>query len=807
MRADAKLPGSIYTVSKQELSVAERLKKAAVLGAGFMGTAIAAHMASLGVRVHLLDIVPKDAGDNKAARNKLATTAIEKALKAKPAVFFDPDIAKLITPGNFDDHMSALKDCDLIVEAVVERLDIKKSLFAKVAQNIGPTTIVASNTSGLSLASMIEDLPADVQKRFVILHFFSPVRYMKLLEIIGGPKTDPKTLERSIAIGEMLGKGVVHAKDTPNFIANRIGIHDAMVAMHLHDEMGLSIEEVDKIASTPMGRPSTGAFRLGDFVGIDVIGHVAKTSYDQGEKDPERDMFKAPEWVEKLIASGRLGGKTGAGFYKKVGKDIMVLDPKTLDYRAQNKVRFDSLGAVKGIEESGERLKALVNADDKAAQFAWKLLSRTLTYAAHLTGEIADDIVNIDRAMRWGFNWDLGPFEAWDAIGVEESVARMKKEGQKVPEWVDAMLASGRKKFYEGGEAAKTYFDAKAKKAAAVPFNKKHIRLAALHEDQKRVIKENMGASIVDLGDGALCLEVHTKMNTLDGDVITLMNEAIDLAEKDHAALVIGNDGQHFGAGANLMLVFMAAQNKDWKAIETMVDELQKVYQRLRYSGIPTVAAPFQYTFGGACELTMSCDAVVAHAETYIGLVEVGVGVIPAGTGCLRSVERWTEREMLVQGVDILPFIGTASLNIATAKVATGAEDARRARYLLPTDGIALNREYLLHDAKERALGMARAGYQPPRPKVLRAAGYDLEKTIGASVYNMVQGGFASEHDALIARKVAHILCGGHVALGTELTEQHYLDLEKEAFVSLCGEEKTQARIQSILMSGKPLRN
>ncbi|MEZ0312899.1 MAG: 3-hydroxyacyl-CoA dehydrogenase NAD-binding domain-containing protein [Myxococcota bacterium] len=791
--------------------MAERLQTAAVLGAGFMGTAIAAHIAALGVRVHLLDIVPPDLAEkdakNKAARNKFAIGAIDKGLKAKPAVFFDADIARLITPGNFEDDMGVLKDCDLVIEAVVERLDIKKKLFANVAKNIGPNAIVASNTSGLSLASMIEDLPADVQKRFVILHFFSPVRYMRLLEIIGGPKTDAKVLERAVAIGEMLGKGVVHAKDTPNFIANRIGIHDAMVAMHLHDEMGLTIEEVDKIASTPMGRPSTGAFRLGDFVGIDVIGHVAKTSYDQGAKDPERDMFKAPAWVEKLVASGRHGQKTGAGFYKKEGKDIMVLDPKTLEYRAQNKVRFDSLGAVKNIEEPGPRLKALVNADDKAAQFAWRLLARTLQYSAMLVGEIADDIVNIDRAMRWGFNWDLGPFEAWDAIGVEESVSRMKKEGMKVPEWVEQMLASGRKSFYADGEAAKTYFDHKAKKKAVVPFDAKHIRLAALHEDPKKVVKENLGASLLDLGDGVLCMEVHTKMNTLDGDVITLLNEAIDIAEKDFQGLVVANEGQHFGAGANLMLVYMAAQNKDWAQIDTMVRELQNVYQRLRYSSIPTVAAPFQYTFGGACEMVMSCNAAVAHAETYIGLVEVGVGVIPAGTGSLRCVERWTEREMNTPGVDILPFIAQASLNIATAKVATGAEEGKRLRYLSPTDGITLNRDYLTYNAKQRALGMARSGFRPPRPKVLKAAGYDLEKTIGASVYNMVQAGHATEHDALVARKVAHVLCGGHVALGAERTEQDYLDLEREAFVSLCGEEKTQARIQSILMSGKPLRN
>ena len=769
--------------------MAIRIKSAAVLGAGVMGTGIAAHLAGYGIRTHLLDIVPKDAGNK---RNRLATEAIEKALKMKPATFYDPDAARLVVPGNLEDHLDRLTECDLVIEAIVENLDIKKKLFAMIAPKIGPNAILASNTSGLSIGKMQESMPADLARRSVVMHFFNPVRYMRLLEIIAGPKTDPKTVERATEIGEALGMGVVYGKDTPNFVANRIGMYGLMQTFKSMGEDGLTIEEVDKIVGAPMARPSSAAFKTSDIVGIDTFVHVANNCFENLAHDKERDVFRVPEWVMKLVQRGHLGRKSGAGFYKKVGDEILVLDIGTGEYRPEQKVRYESIGNTRNIEEPGKRLAAMISGDDKAAKFAWKVLSRSLCYAARIKDEIADGIVQIDRAMRWGFSWDLGPFESWDAIGVEESVARMKKDGLDVPAWVEQMLKSGQKRFYDSVPSARRETEGRGGGAGPI---------------RRTVVKTNFGASLVDLGDGALCLEVHTKMNTIDDDVIGMLNAGVAEAEKSFEALVIGNDGQHFGVGANLMLIFGLTQQQEWKQLDGAIRALQDALQGLRYSKIPVVSAPFGYTMGGSAEIAMASDACEAHAETYMGLVEVGAGLLPAGGGCLRMVERWTEGVQDVEGVDLLPFIGTASLNIAMATVSTGAEHARRMRYLLPTDGITLNREHLLLHAKMRALGMARAGYRPPRPRIIKAAGIDAAKTIGMRIWSMVEGGYATEHDALIAKKVVHVLGGGNVAAGTELNEQHYLDLEREAFLSLCGEEKSVARMQSILMTNKPLRN
>lgn len=787
--------------------MAERLKTAAVLGAGVMGTGIAAHLAGAGIRTHLLDIVPKDAGDDPKERTRLATTAIAKALKSKPATFYDPDAARLVEAGNLEDHLDRLAECDLVIEAVVENLDVKRSLFERIAPKLKSDAILASNTSGLSIAAMQEGLPEDLQERMVVMHFFNPVRYMKLLEIVAGPKTSGATVDRAVAIGEYLGKGIVYGKDTPNFVANRIGVYGLMQTMKSMAEDELPIEAVDKIVGPPMGRPKSAAFKTGDIVGIDTFVHVARNCWENLPDDEERDVFEMPAWVTKLVEEGNLGRKSGAGFYKKVGKDILVLDVKTGEYREQEKVRYESIGATRGQDDPRARLKTIISGDDAAAKFAWKVLSRTLAYSARRMGEIADDVVNIDRAMRWGFSWDLGPFEAWDAVGVKESVERMKQDGIDVPAWVTEMLAAGRESFYAGSPSARTYWDQVEKKANPVPTDDLHIILAAVRDDERRVVKENFGASLLDIGDGVLCLEIHTKMNTIDDDVTKMLAAAVQEAEKDFEALVIGNDGAHFGVGANLMFVFGAAQNEDWDQIDRGVRALQDALQGLRYASVPVVAAPFQYTFGGSAEIAMAADACQAHAETYMGLVEVGAGVIPAGGGCLRLVERWTEGVQDVEGVDLLPFVGSASLNIAMAKVATGAEDAKRLRFLMPTDGVTLNRDHLIMHAKQRALGMARSGYRPPRPRVIKAAGLDTAKTIGMRIWSLAESGFATEHDGVIAKKVVHVLCGGEVAPGTELTEQYYLDLEREAFLSLCGEEKSRARMQSILMTNKPLRN
>jgi 3-hydroxyacyl-CoA dehydrogenase len=787
----------------------ESIRTAAVIGAGVMGSAIAAHLAGAGVKTHLLDIVPPNLTDQEKsqpkARNRFADSGLEKALKAKPAAFYDPDAARLIQTGNLEDHLERLRECDLVIEAIVEDLAIKQKLFERIAPVLSPNAILASNTSGLSIAKMSAVLPAQLRPQFLVLHFFNPVRYMRLLEVAPGPETRPELVERMARFGEWLGKGIVYAKDTANFVANRIGVYSLMFTMRSMLEDGLTVEQVDKIVGRPMGRPKSAAFDTADLVGLDTLMHVAKNCETSLINDEERAVFAMPDVVQKLAAKGNLGRKTGGGFYKKVGKDIQVIDLKTLEYRPQEKVRFDSLGAVKNEEDSGKRLKMLVNADDVAGRFAWKVLSHALAYSARRLGEIADDVVNVDRAMRWGFNWDLGPFEAWDAIGVAESVARMERDGIALPDWVKELAKSGGS-FYSGGAKEPRFFDFKTRGVKSVPFGPKEIRIAALKESGK-IVKENFGASLVDLGDGALCVEVHTKMNTLDPDVIGMMNEAVDVAEKSFDAIVIGNDGEHFGAGANLMLIMMAAQQKAWDQVEKIIRGLQAALQRLRYAPVPVVAAPFQYTLGGACEVAMAADACQAHAETYMGLVEVGVGLIPAGGGCLRMVERFTDEAAKVKGVDLLPFIGEASLNIATAKVATSADEAKKLRYLRQTDGISLNRAELSYAAKWRALGMARAGYRPPRAGLHTAVGYDAAKTIGARIWAMVEGGYASEHDALIANKLGHILCGGFVAAGTELGDQHYLDLECEAFLSLCGEQKSLERIGHMLMNNKPLRN
>ncbi len=774
-----------------------------------MGSAIAAHLAGAGVKTHLLDIVPpglseKEQGQAKA-RNRFADGGLEKALKAKPAAFYDPDAARLVQTGNLEDHLERLRECDLVIEAIIEDLGIKQKLFEKIAPFLSSDAILASNTSGLSIAKMSAVLPAQLRPQFLVLHFFNPVRYMRLLEIAPGPETRPELVERMARFGEWLGKGIVYAKDTANFVANRIGVFSLMFTMRSMLEDGLSVEQVDKIVGRPMGRPKSAAFDTADIVGLDTLMHVAKNCETSLTNDEERGVFALPEIVQKLIARGSLGRKSGGGFYKKVGSEIHVVDLQSLEYRPQQKVRFDSLGAVKNEEDAGKRLKLLVNADDAAGKFAWKVLSRTLAYSARRLGEIADDVVNVDRAMRWGFNWDLGPFEAWDAIGVKESVARMEQEGIALPEWVKELAKSGAG-FYAGGAKEPRFFDYQTRTEKPVPFGPKELRIAALKQAGK-VVKENSGASLVDLGDGALGVEVHTKMNTLDPDVIGMLSEGVDIAEKDFEALVIANDGEHFGAGANLMLIMMAAQQKAWDQVEKIIRGLQASVQKLRYSRVPVVAAPFQYTLGGAAEVAMAADACQAHAETYMGLVEVGVGLIPAGGGCLRMVERFTDDAARVKGVDLLPFIGEASLNVAMAKVATSADEAKKLRFLRQTDGISLNRAELLHAAKWRALGMARAGYRPSRPGLHSAVGYDAARTIGARIWALVEGGYASQHDALIANKLAHILCGGVVAAGTEVPDQHYLDLECEAFLSLCGEQKSLDRIGHMLMNNKPLRN
>ena len=788
--------------------MSEAVRVAGVIGAGVMGTAIAAHLANAGLRVHLLDVVPAGAeGASEAARSALAVGAVKKALAAKPAPFFHPDAARLIQCGNLQDHLERLAECDLVIEAVVENMEIKKKVFSAIAPHLSERCVLASNTSGLKVEAMSEALPAALRARFLVMHFFNPVRYMRLLELIPGPQTEPATIDRMARFGELLGKGIVFGKDTTNFVANRIGVYGLMLSMHEMLKRNLTIEQVDAIAGRAMARPKSAAFNTCDLVGIDTMIHVAKNCHDSLVDDSEREVFKMPEFAERLAQSGRLGRKSGAGFYKKEGKAILVLDVETAEYRPARPVEFESLQRVAQEKTPGARVRTLVAGDDAAAAFAWSLVSKTLLYAARLIGEIADDIVAVDRAMRWGFNWELGPFEVWDALGVHESVQRMQADGLNIPQWVLQLAEKPDARFYQGSARQPTYFDATKRESVPLRLHPKQLRLAALKEEPKRVIRTNGGASLVDLGDGVLCLEVHTKMNTIDRAVIEMIDTAVDVAEGQFQALVIGNDSDNFSAGANLAMIAGVAAQSRWDELDGIIRSLQCALQRLKYAAVPVVTAPCQYTLGGGAELAMAGDASQAYAETYMGLVEVGVGLLPAGGGCLRLAERFTVPVMDIEGADAFPGIALASLNVAMAKTATSAEEARSMRYLRPTDGISLNREFLMYEAKQRALGMAGAGYRPDRPLLLKAAGLDAAKTIGIRIWGMVEAGYASEHDALIARKVAHVLCGGSVAAGTEVSEQHYLDLEREAFLQLCGEAKTLQRIEHMLKHGKPLRN
>lgn len=788
----------------------KRCEKVAVLGAGVMGTAIAAHFAGAGIKTLLLDRVLDNLSEqeqkNPAARSRLAIGAVEKALKAKPSAFYDPEAASLITPGNFDDHLEQLRDCDLIVEVVVERLDIKQALFKRLVPVIGEHTVLASNTSGLSISQMAQVLPKTLQERFLVMHFFNPVRYMHLLEVVPGPLTKPDVVAWVAALGETLGKGVVFGKDTPNFVANRIGVFAMMYAIHAMEKFNLTIEQVDKIAGKPMARPASAAFRTADLVGIDTLIHVAH-SCDSLATDSQRDVFQVPTWIQELAKSGRTGQKTGAGFYEKKGRDIQVLDVASLTYRPQNRVDFASLTAAEAVRAPAERVKILLQGQDQAANFAWHCVAATLAYAAARVGEIADDILNIDRAMRWGFNWDLGPFEIWDALGVQQTAERMRKDGFEVPAFVDEMLANKHTSFYAGSAIEPQFYCVRSKRMKAQSADPQSIRMDAVHAMPQRVLKENTSASLLDLGDGCLGFEVHTVMNTIDLGVLDLLDEAIDTAETSRQPLVVANDGAHFGAGFNVKLIYVAAQQKAWAQIDLISKRFQDICQRIKYASVPVVLAPFNYTFGGCCEMSMAADACQAYAETYMGLVEVGVGIVPSGGGCLRLLQRYTEPVLGIDNVDLLPLVAAASIQIAMAKTSTSAEDAKKLRFLSSTDGISLNRDRLIYDAKQRALGLAGSSYRAPLARKLKAAGIDAAKSIGMRIWSMREGQFVSDHDALLANKVAHILCGGTRSAGSELSEQDVLDLEREALLSLCGEEKTQARMHSMLTQNKSLRN
>jgi 3-hydroxyacyl-CoA dehydrogenase len=799
-----------------------KIRRVAVLGAGVMGSGIAAHLANAGIPSLMLDIVPPALGDDDrkrgltekdpAFRNRFAANGLEAIRKSRPALLYSGKDLGLISIGNFDDDLPKAAECDWIVEVVTENLAIKKALYDRIEAVWKAGTVVTSNTSGISISRMMEGRSKEFRRHFLVTHFFNPVRYMKLLELVPGEDTDPGILRGIAEFGERrLGKGIVFGKDTPNFIGNRIGVFAMMYAMHAMVEDGLSIEEVDRILGPATGRPKSAAFGTADLVGIDTLLHVSDNVYSNLPDDPQRETFLPPPFVSEMVKRGWLGRKAKGGFFKMEGKGeekkMFVLDYQAFDYRPTTKVSYPSLDAAKGEDDVGARIRKVTGSDDKAAAYAWKVLSETLLYSAKRIPEIADDVFNVDNAIKWGFNWSLGPFETWDAIGVAESVSRMRKEGKQIPANVEKMLAGGNASFYRRKDGELSYYDFGSAAYVPAPVSPDVIFLPALKERNK-VVKRNQGATLLDIGDGVLCLEFHTKMNAIDGDTLSMMNEGVALAEKEFAGMVIANHAENFCVGANLMLVFLEAQNKNFANIETMVRELQSACMRLRYSEKPVVAAPAGMTLGGGAEICLGADRIRAAAETYMGFVEVGVGLLPAGGGTKEMVIRHLEGIPDGVAADPLPFLRKAFETVGMAKVATSAKEARELGFLRPWDRISIQRDFLIQEAKNTVLAMNREGYEMPRPRTdIALPGRSEFSTFAYALYAMRVAGQISEYDERLGRKIAFVMTGGDVPRGTKLSEQDLLDLEREAFLSLCGEEKTQARIQYMLMKGKPLRN
>ncbi len=797
--------------------------KAAVLGAGTMGAGIAAHLSNAGIPTLLLDIAPNELTEAEAAkgltlespqvRNRIVNGLFDAAKKLKPAPFMLAHNANLITTGNFTDDIVKLKDCDLVIEAVVENLEIKHKLFAEVEKNRKAGAVIASNTSGIPIDSIAEPFSDDFKAHFIGIHFFNPPRYMKLVEIIPGSKTSGEVAcWISGFLDQRLGKGVVPAKDRPNFIANRIGVFGMMATIHEMIAMGFTPTEVDQMTGKAIGHASSATFRTSDLVGLDVTAHVTSNLYPAVPDDEDRDVFVIPELIQTLLDKKMLGDKTQGGFFKK-SKDaegkrvILELDLATFEYKPQTKTKFPSLDAAKGIEDLPKRLKALVWGEDRVGEFLWKTMSRTFKYSANRIPEIADTIVEIDNAIKWGFGWSIGVFESWDAVGVAESVERMKAEGQAIPASVEKMLASGATSFHKNEGGNHSFYDLVAGEYKPMPDRPGVLILKDIKE-RTGVIKSNPGASLIDIGGGVACLEFHSKMNSIGGDTVSMMNFAIDETEKNFKGLVVGNQGGNFSAGANIMMLLLAAQEEEWDDINMMVRALQNAVMRLRYSAKPVVTAPYGLTLGGGCEIAMHGDKVRAAGETYMGQVEVGVGLIPAGCGTKEMTMRAMDAAAKAPDADPLAFLKATFETLGMGKVATSAQEGRAFGFLRDSDAISMNGDRLIQDAKQEVLNMDAAGYvQPVERTDITVLGEPLEAALKLALHMMKQGGFISDHDQFIGEKLAHVMAGGTINHKTQVSERYLLDLEREAFVSLCGTRKTQERIAAMLKTGKPLRN
>ena len=798
------------------------IRKAAVLGAGVMGSAIAAHLANAGIPSLLLDMVPREPTEDEKkrgqdlshplVRNRLAREGIDKALRASPAAFGHRDRAALVTPGNLEDDLPRLSDVDWVVEAVVERLDIKTALFAKLAPHIKSGTLLTTNTSGLSINAMARALPEGLRPRFFGTHFFNPPRYMHLMELVPAETTDPEALRAFARFAEdRLGKGVVFAKDTPNFIANRVGVFSMLYTVGAMEKHGLTVEQVDAVTGKALARPNSATFRTADLVGLDVLAHVARTQYEGAPDDERREVFALPGWLAAMVEAGLLGQKAGAGFYKRVkeggGKTTLAIDPATREYRPKGKTEFPSLAEAKGIDDPGRRVAALVAGKDPGARLAWDVTAETLLYAARRIPDVAGDVPSIDRAMRWGFGWELGPFEIWDALGVKASVERMSAEGRDVPEGVRALAASPNPSFYLREGTAVRVWNPVARAHATLEDRPRVTVLADL-KAAGRTLYANPEASLVDLGDGVACLEFHSKMNAIGGGILQAIQKTVAEAGTSYQALVVGNQGENFSVGANLMLLLFEALEGNIPEIDAMVRAFQRGTMALKYAPVPVVAAPFGRVLGGGAEVCLHAHRVQASHETYMGLVEVGVGLLPAGGGTKELLLRAMSRSPAGTGADPLPFVRQAFETIGMAKVSLSAWEAFDLGFLRGGDGVCMNPEHLIADAKRAALDLLETGWQPlQRPAKVAVMGRDGLANIRSMLHNMVQGRQISEHDALVGEKVGWVLCGGEVDGGTVVDEDYLLDLERRAFVELCAQKKTLERIQHILKTGRPLRN
>jgi 3-hydroxyacyl-CoA dehydrogenase len=797
------------------------IKKVAVLGSGVMGSRIACHFANIGVEALLLDIVPRELNEaeqkkgaslsDSAVRNRIVNDALQFALKSNPSPIYKKEFASRITTGNFEDDMAKIKDVDWIIEVVIERLDIKKQVFENVEKYRTPGTLITTNTSGIPIHMMLEGRSEDFQKHFCGTHFFNPPRYLQLLEIIPTPKTDQAVVDFFMDYGRrFLGKKTVLCKDTPAFIANRVGVYSIMSLFHSVKELDLNIEEIDKLTGPVLGRPKSATFRTCDVVGLDTLVHVANGLKQNCPTDEENNLFDLPDYISKMVENNWIGSKAGQGFYKKTktadgGKEILSLDLNTLEYRPAAKVSFPTLDMARPIEDLKQRTKMLIMGQDKAGKFYRLMFGGLFAYVTNRMPEISDDLYKIDDAIKAGFGWELGPFETWDLFGFEQGLKLIEEAGKKPGAIVEEMKAAGIQSFYNLDKGNKQYFDLATKAYKTIPGTENLVMLDVLRAENK--VWGNADTTIVDLGDGILNIEFHTKMNTIGGGVIEGLNKAMDLAEKEYKGLVVSNNGQNFSAGANVGMIFMMAVEQDFDELNFAVKTFQDTMMRIRYCNVPVVVAPHNLTLGGGCELTMHADKVVAHAESYIGLVEFGVGLIPGGGGTKEFVKRLSEE--LAEGDIRVNRMRERFLTIGQAKVATSAHEAFDLGYLREgTDEVIVSREYQLTRAKAACLELANKGYTaPPKEKNITILGQEGLGLVYVGADSIRSGNYMSEHDQLISEKLGFVMCGGDISERVQVSEQYLLDLERKKFLELCAERKTLERLESMVKKGKILRN